>query len=64
MKKILAFIVAAILCLSCFAACGKKNEAPQNNESTPTQVVYDVEDATAYLKNMYKPLLTSHWFLK
>ncbi len=58
MKKILAFIVAAILCLTCFAACGKKNEAPQNNESTPTQVVYDVEDATAYLKNMYKKYLT------
>lgn len=58
MKKLLAFIVAAILCLSCFAACGKKNEAPQNNESTPTQVVYDVEDATAYLKNMYKKYLT------
>ena len=57
MKKLLAFIVAVILCLSCFAACGKKNEAPQNNESTPTQVVYDVEDAAAYLKNMYKKYL-------
>ena len=48
MKKILAFIVAAILCLTCFAACSKKPEAPVNNESTPAPVVYDVDDAAAY----------------
>ncbi len=58
MKKLLAFIVAALICLTCFAACGKKPETPGNNESTPTQVVYDVEDAAAYLKNMYKKYLT------
>ena len=57
MKKILAFIVAAILCLTCFAACSKKPEAPVNNESTPAPVVYDVDDAAAYLKNMYKKYL-------
>ena len=58
MKKLLAFIVAAILCLTCFAACGNNDKTPVNNESTPTQVVYDVEDAAAYLKNMYKKYLT------
>ena len=58
MKKILAFVVAIVLCLSCFAACGKKTETPAGTGSTPTQVVYDVEDAAAYLKNMYKKYLT------
>ncbi len=58
MKKLLAFIVAALICLTCFAACGKKTETPGNDESKPTQVVYDVEDAAAYLKNMYKKYLT------
>ena len=58
MKKLLAFIVAMVLCLTCFAACGQKQETPNNDGSKPTQVVYDVEDAAAYLKNMYKKYLT------
>ena len=30
MKKLLAFLVAMVLCLTCFAACGDKKE-PANN---------------------------------
>ena len=58
MKKVLALLVAIVLCLTCFVACGKKTEEPNNDGSKPTQVVYDVEDAAAYLKNMYKKYLT------
>lgn len=58
MKKLLAFLVAMVLCLTCFAACGQKQETPNDDGSKPTQVVYDVDDAAAYLKNMYKKYLT------
>ena len=57
MKKLLALLLVLVLCVSCFAACkGKVEEKPVEN-SKPTAVVYDVEDAAAYLKNMYKKYL-------
>ena len=57
MKKLLALLLVLALCFTCFAACkGKVDEKPVEN-SKPTAVVYDVEDAAAYLKNMYKKYL-------
>ncbi len=57
MKKLLALLLVLALCFTCFAACkGKVDEKPVDN-SKPTEVVYDVEDAVAYLKNMYKKYL-------
>ncbi len=58
MKKLLALLLVALLCLTCFAACkgDKTNEEPVES-SKPTAVVYDVDDAAAYLKNMYKKYL-------
>ncbi len=60
MKKLLAFLLAAVLCLTCFAACGKKKTETPDEGSKPTQLVYDVDDAAAYLKNMYKKYLTAN----
>jgi len=49
MKKILCLILALVLCVSVFAACD--NTQTQDPEPTP------LENATAYLKTMYKGLL-------
>ncbi len=57
MKKLLAILLAALLCLTCFVACADKEPEKPVDNSEPTAVVYDVEDATAYLKNMYKKYL-------
>ena len=60
MKKLLSLLIVLILCLTCFVACGgKKEEASKNTDtgSKPTQVVYDVDEAAAYLKTMYKKYL-------
>ena len=54
MKKLLALLLAVMLSLTCFAACkGKNNDEKPADTSSPTKVVYDVDDAAAYLKNMY-----------
>lgn len=59
MKKFLALLLAVMLSLTCFVACkGKDNDEKPADTSSPTKVVYDVDDAAAYLKNMYKKYLT------
>lgn len=60
MKKLLAFLIVLVLCITCFAACGEKKETAKTDVDTgskPTQVVYDVDEAAAYLKTMYKKYL-------
>lgn len=52
MKKILALVLAMILCLSVFTACNT-NE-PSTNDSQ-----YNVESAKAYVKSMYKDYLVA-----
>ena len=65
MKRVLALVLALILCLSMFAGCGKEDEAPttapteattakpqENSENEVTEA--DLKDALAYVKTIYK----------
>ena len=54
MKKLLVFLMALVMCLSCFAACttpGNGNETTDggNEGGTPT-----LADAVEYLRGIYK----------
>ena len=63
MKKFLAILLAALLCLSVFAACNDNsgNGGNENEETTAgnEEVSYNVENAVAYLKNMYKSFISN-----
>ena len=54
MRKILFLILALVLCVSLFAAC---DTAKQPEE--PDDVTVGLENATAYLKSMYKGYLSN-----
>lgn len=53
MKKILAIVLAAVMCLAVFAGCADTQE-PDGT------VTYNIENAVAYVKNMYKTYLTEN----
>ncbi|MBQ8408094.1 MAG: hypothetical protein IJY39_04450 [Clostridia bacterium] len=58
MKRILALLLAVVLCLSLFVACDNGGNEENTTEANNNEAVeYSVEDATAYLKNMYKNYL-------
>jgi len=47
MKRILILLMALVMCLSCFVACGETPEEPSGNAAT-------LADAASYLRNIYK----------
>ena len=65
MKKILAFILALVMCLGIFAGCGSEPAPTQAPETTPVETepaapdtsAEDLESAAAYVKALYK----RHW---
>ncbi len=54
MKKFLILLLALVLCVSAFAACGGQPDGPANDTEQA------LKNATAYVKNMYKNLLTEN----
>lgn len=53
MKKILAVVLAAVMCLAVFAGCA-------NTQEPDGTVTYNIENAVAFVKNMYKTYLTEN----
>ena len=49
MKKLLVILMALVLCLGIFVACGNKDKG-----ETPDAVVYDVNAAATYVHGLYK----------
>ena len=62
MKKILAFVLALVMCLGIFAGCGSEPAPTQAPETTPVETeptapdtsAEDLESAAAYVKALYK----------
>ena len=59
MKKIIAWILLAVMLLSMLAGCGKKAEDPTESTTTPptepvVEAAADINDAMAYLQHIYK----------
>ena len=59
MKRIIAFLLVVVLCLPIFASCTLiKIEKPGETSETE-EIVYDIDSAKAYLKNLYKDRATT-----
>ncbi len=60
MKRFLILMLALVLCLSAFAACGNKTDDETKEPSINADTEQALKNATAYVKNMYKYLLTEN----
>ena len=63
MKKTLALLLALVMCLSIFAACGKTDDTavkPENDETTKTDVTEPVEETPAEATDPNTPLVVGY----
>lgn len=60
MKKLLILTLALLLALFCFSACNEHGGEGAETGETTAAGEYNVEAAKAFLKNMYKHLLTAN----
>ncbi len=59
MKKFLILMLALVLCLSSFVAC-ENDDQPKETTEESVDTALALKNATAYVKNMYKNLLTEN----